>query len=446
MTINIGKKLSGEILRALEAGVVPIKGIRYLLVGRTKEVQEIVTVLDSVESGESDLRIWVGDFGSGKSFMLRTIENLAIQKNFVSSTVDLTPTRRFYATDGKARALYQAIVDNLMIKSSQNGGAIQSLFQEAINNTMQQVANENELSIMDLFDSNNKALVQNKILEITQTFESTGLSFEMGQSMNKYYEGLITNNQLLQTKALRWIQGDIRTKTEAKKELGINKIIDDDNWYDALKSLSELFNRLGYSGLVVNFDEAVNLYKLPRSTTRERNYERILNIYNDCKTGYAPHLFVNFGATRKTVFDEYRGMSSYGALKGRLGSERDLDSKLINMSRTALRLRPLNSEEIFTLLETIKEIFDIHHETTSDVKLEDIHFYMEEQLNRPGADEFLTPRAVIKEFLEILHLTRQNPEFSVMEIINMKFGNDPTPVEKDKDDTDDEIETEIEVF
>lgn len=438
--------MAGEVIRALEAGVVPNKGIRYLLVGRSKEVEEVIKILESVKNGDSDLRFWVGDFGSGKSFMLRTIENLAIQQNFVSSTIDLTPTRRFYATEGKARALYQAIVDSIVTRSSQNGGAIQMLFQEAINDTMQEVAKENDLTLMDLLNANHKHLVQNKILEITQTFESTGLAFEMGQAMNKYYGGLITHDAMLQTKALRWIRGDIRTKTESKRELGINTIIDDDNWYDALKNLSELFNRLGYAGLVVNFDEAVNLYKLPRSTTRERNYERILNIYNDCKTGRAPYLWVNFGATRKTIFDHERGMSSYGALAGRIGSEESIDSPLINMNRTALPLKPLTAEEILTLLENILAIYNTYHEMEMVLTLNDIHSYMEEQLNRPGAEEFLTPRAVIKDYIELLDLHRQNSDYSFEEIINMKFGNQHTPVEKDSDDTDDEFDDLIEVF
>ena len=64
---------------------------------------------------------------------------------------------------------------------------------------------------------------------------------------------------------------------------------------------------------------------------------------------------------------------------------------------------------------------------------------MEGQLNRPGADEFLTPRAVIKDFIEILDLKRQNPDVDISEILSMKFKN-IVGVVKDPDDKDDEIE------
>ena len=64
---------------------------------------------------------------------------------------------------------------------------------------------------------------------------------------------------------------------------------------------------------------------------------------------------------------------------------------------------------------------------------------MEGQLNRPGADEFLTPRAVIKDFIEILDIKRQNPDVEVERILSDKFGH-ILAVSKDPDNLDDEIE------
>lgn len=245
---------------------------------------------------------------------------------------------------------------------------------------------------------------------------------------------------VLKLKALRWIRGDIDTKTEAKRELGIERIVTDDNWYDVLKNLAELFLSIGYSGFVVSFDEAVNLYKLPLAQTRERNYERILNIFNECKTNTAKGLFVNFGGTRKTIFDENRGMSSYGALKGRLGSESSMNSKLLNTNRTVLPLKPLSDEKIYTLLENLNNIYSIHYKNNISMAPEYIKIYMEEQLNRPGAAEFLTPRGVIKDYLEILDLIRQNPSENIKNIIYLKFGKEVIPIVKDELDKDDEIE------
>lgn len=439
MANRINPKEASVIIKSLEAGVVPNMGVQHLLVGRNNEVEEVIKILDNVADGESDIRFWVGDFGSGKSFMLATIEQIALQKNFVVSTLDLNPSRRFCATDRKALALYTEVIDNIKTKTLKSGNVLSSIIEEWLNQIFSRVSEKLNVKISEILEGNYQKEVTNEILNIIGDFSAVGLSFEFGQAIVKFYEGFINDNRLQKTNAIRWLRGDITTKTEAKKILGINQIINDDNWFDALKNMSELFLGIGYSGFVVNFDEAVNLYKIPQSVTRERNYERILNIYNEAKSNVAKGLFVNFGATRKTIFDQNRGFSSYGALKGRLGSEDSMDNKLVNTNRTVLGLKPLSNEEIYTLLENLVNIYNVHYKESITINESEIITYMEGQLNRPGADEFLTPRAVIKDFIEILDLKRQNPNVELIDIISERF-KDVLALSKDPDDIADEIE------
>src|SRR5699024_8955802 len=328
--------------------------------------------LKKITEGQSDIRFWVGDFGSGKSFMLRTIESLALQQNFVVSTVDLTPERRFYATDGKARALYTEIIDHMSTQSSQNGNTLAVVIDEGINQVAQELAEKYSCSISEVFTVENRKWMENRLIDLTTSFSSTGLSYELGQAMMAYFDGIVSENRPMQLQALRWIRGDINTKTEAKKELGIAKIITDDNWFLMIKNLSELFAGLGYAGFVIDFDEVVNLYKLPRRQTRDANYEKILNLYNECKNGVCKHLFLNVGVTRKTIFDEQRGMASYGALQTRLGNEKALDQPLVNTSRTVLGLKPLSNEEIYTLLEHLTTIYNTNYKSEIGLTLSQI--------------------------------------------------------------------------
>ena len=439
MANRINPKEASIIIKSLEGGVVPNMGVQHLLVGRNREVEEVIKILDNVADGESDIRFWVGDFGSGKSFMLATIEQIALQKNFVVSTLDLNPSRRFYATDRKAVALYTEIIDNIKTKTLKSGNVLSSIIEEWLNQIFSRVSEDLNVEISKILEGNHQKEVTNEILNTIGDFSAVGLSFEFGQAIVKFYEGFINDNRLLKTNAIRWLRGDITTKTEAKKELSINQIINDDNWFDALKNMSELFLGIGYSGFVVNFDEAVNLYKIPQSVTRERNYERILNIYNEAKSNLAKGLFINFAATRKTIFDENRGFSSYGALKGRLGSEESMDNKLVNTNRTVLGLKPLSNEEIYTLLENLVNVYNVHYKESIEISQREIITYMEGQLNRPGADEFLTPRTVIKDFIEILDLKRQNPNVELIAIISERF-KDVLEISKDPANIDDEIE------
>lgn len=371
--------------------------------------------------------------------MLKTIENLALSKNFVASTIDLNPSRRFYASDRKAVNLYSSIIENLKTKNARTGNVIEIIIEEWISSIFAKLSADKGYELKDLMAGLYKDEVIGVILETLAKFKAVGLSYELGQAICRYYEGFISNDRILKLKAIRWIRGDVTTKTEAKKDLGINEIINDDNYFEAIKNLAELFQEIGYAGFVINFDEAVNLYKIPHATTRERNYEKILNIYNECKSNLAKGLFINFGATRKTVFDQSRGLSSYGALEGRLGSEASMDSDFVNTNKTVLGLKVLTDEEIYTLLENLVKIYNTHYKTEINFTSSEIVSYMEGQLNRPGADEFLTPRAVIKDFIEILDIKRQNPDIEIIDLLAEKFGN-VLPVSKDPDDLDDEIE------
>ena len=154
--MKINPKQAAVIIKSLEGGVVPNLGIEHLLVGRKKEVEEVLGVLDDVSNGGSDIRFWVGDFGSGKSFMLNTIEQFALGKNFVTSTIDLAPQRRFYATDTKAQALYSEIVDNIKTKTARSGNVIEQIIDQWLMTIFSDLTQKNDIPMEDLLKGANR--------------------------------------------------------------------------------------------------------------------------------------------------------------------------------------------------------------------------------------------------------------------------------------------------
>ena len=431
-------KESSSIINALQGGVVPRNGIQHMLVGRSKETDTIIQSLENVARGNSEVRFWIGDFGSGKSFMLQLIDTLALKTNFVVSTVDFTPVNRLYSSDGKARALYSEIITRLITQTDQDGNALTTILDQWIEKLMGDVVTESQVDFDSLSSSENSHLVSDKIIETTKKFSSPG-SFEFGQAIAKYFEGYANGDVALQESALRWLKGQYTAKTDSLRELGIREIITDNNYYDMLKNFAELFVAAGYQGFVINLDEAINLYKIAQSQTREKNYERILSIYNDCLQGRAKSMFVNFGGTRRFLEDERRGLFSYDALKGRLSFGKFEESELVDLSQPVVYLKPLEQEDIFTLLSKLKTIFEQHYSVTIPCTRDHITRFMEGELNRPGAAEFLTPRQVIREFLQILNLSRQNPDTPVDSLLDKMFGGQAV-VTRDTDDHDNDIE------
>jgi len=408
MIDNIKPKEATSIINSLIGGVVPKIGVQHITVGRSEEINAFVSALEDVKNGHSMVKFWIGDFGSGKSFMLHLLNTVALKQKFVVANADFTPDNRLYSNDGKGVALYSAIMDNIAIQTKPEGGALPTLMEKWIEQIVAKTAEENKISLTEIRDEKYLNLIQSNIMKTINEITDVG-GFDFGMVVMKYYEGYIKDDEQLRRSALKWLKGEYRTKTEAKQDLGVREVINDLNYYDMLKNFCKLFVSMGYSGFMVNLDEAINLYKISTSVMREKNYEKILTIYNDCFQGKVTNLFFNFAGTKEVLENERRGLFSYQALKSRLETNKFETAEIRDFAQPVIRLMPLDHNEIFVLLKKLKAIFDFNYKTEINIEDSDIHQFMEELFNKPGASEFLTPREVIRDFLNILNIIRQNP-------------------------------------
>lgn len=408
MIDNLKPKEATAIINSLISGVVPKIGVQHITVGRSDEIAAMVKALDDVRNGHSLVKFWVGDFGSGKSFMLHLLNVIAMKQKFVVTNADFTPDNRIYSNDGKALALYSAIMDNIAIQTKPEGGALPTLMEKWIEQVVVKAAEENGITLTDIRDEQHLNLIKSNILKTINELTDVG-GFDFATVVMKYYEGYIKNDETLRRNALKWLKGEYHTKTEARQDLGVREAINDLNFYHMLKNFCRLFVSMGYSGFMINLDEAINLYKISTSVMREKNYEKILAIYNDCFQGKIANLFINFAGTRETLENPRRGLFSYDALKTRLETNKFETAEIRDFAQPVIRLYPLDHNEIFVLLQKLKVIFDFNYKTQINITDGDIHVFMEEMFNKPGAAEFLTPREVIRDFLNILSILRQNP-------------------------------------
>lgn len=428
--MRIKPKEATAIINSLIGGVVPKIGLQHITVGRADETTALIAAMNDVKKGHSMVKFWIGDFGSGKSFMLYLLNTVALKQKFVVSNAAFTPENRLYANDKKALHLYTAIMDNIAIESKPSGGALSTLLDKWMEQIIIKTAADNSISLMDIRDTRYLKLIQQSIGETLNQLTDVG-GFDFSVVVMKYYEGYITGNIELQKNALKWLRGEYLTKTEAREALKVRTIINDSNYYDILKNWCKLFVSIGYSGFMINLDEAINLYRIAHTGARAKNYEKILAIYNDCFQGRVEHLFFNFAGTPTFLEDEKKGLFSYKALKSRLATNKFESAKLRDFAQPVIRLMPLDHNEIFVLLQKLKTIFDFNYQTETTISDDEIHQFMEEMFNKSGASEFLTPREVIRDFLNVLNILRQNPTmdksiiFKDIKIIDERKDREP---------------------
>lgn len=384
------------IIQALSAGVVPRTGLQHIQVGRALEVGAAVKDIARIADAGSAIRLIIGEYGAGKTFFLHLVRTIALEKRLVTVHADLAPDRRLFARGGEARNLYQEAVRNLATRVKPDGGAIASIVERFIADTTKAAKDGN---------TGVDAMIHQRL---------SGLQDHVGgydyvTVLTAYYRGHEQGEEKLKSDALRWLRGEFTTKTDAKQALGVRTIVDDDSVYDHLKLLAAFTRLAGYAGLLVIFDEMVNLYKMQHATSRNQNYEQVLRILNDVLQGSVAGLGVYLGGTPEFLMDTRRGLYSYPALHSRLGENQFARNGLVDFSGPVIRLSNLTPEDLHVLLENVRRVFASGNTALPAVPDAAIIAFMQHCSKQIGDAYFRTPRNSVKAFVQLLSILEQNP-------------------------------------
>ena len=412
VTNQAPSRVANILMNALKGGVVPRVGLEYITVGRTQEIAAILHDIDMIEAGSASFRFIVGKYGSGKSFLLQTIRNYATAKGFVVVDADLSPERRFAGTKGQGLATYKELIQNLSTKSKPDGGALPLVLEKWISGIQAAVKVETSASGEE-FD----ALVERRIYAVAGSLEGMVNGFEFARAVVAYWRAYREDDVAMKSNVLKWFRGEYTSRKEAKEDLGINFIVTDETWYDFLKVFAAFLVGAGYKGMLVVIDELVNIFKIPNSITRANNYEKILTMYNDVLQGKASHIGFLMGATPQCIEDKYKGVFSYEALRSRLAEGHFATADLKDLSAPIIRLQMLSQEEMYILVEKLLHIHAGLYNYTPTLSHEDLVYFLNVEYNRVGAQTHITPREIIRDFIELVNILHQNPEKRVSEIL-----------------------------
>jgi hypothetical protein len=422
---KIPKRTTTAILQSLGAGVVPRVGLEQIAVGRSEEISALLNDLDNiVAEGGASFRLILGRYGSGKSFLSQLIRNYALQRNFVVADADLNPERRLTGTQGQGLSLYRELLKNMATRTRPEGDAFAAILERWISDVQGEVI---QRSGMSPSTSGFATAVEQQIYATINAMEGMVHGFDFATVISAYWRGHQSGSDALKGAALRWLRGEFSVKAEAREALGVRVIVEDVTWYDYIKLLAQFVKDVGYKGLIIFIDEAVNLYKIANSVSRKNNYERLLSIYNDTLQGKAQYLGVLISGTPQMVEDTNRGLFSYDALKSRLEESRFAHSGLRDLSGPMIRLGVLTPTEIFVLLQRLREIHSIHYAYRPSVTDEQIQIFMQEVADRVGAEQLLTPREIVRDFIAILNILQQNPEQTFASVLGHADFQPSTP-------------------
>lgn len=413
--MKVPKRIAATLINALKGGVVPRVGLPYIAVGRETELSALLHDVDIIADGGASFRFIVGKYGSGKSFLLQTIRSYVMDRNFVVVDADLSPERRLQGTKGQGLATYRELVRNMSTKTRPEGGALTLILDRWLSSVQAETAADSGLRPEEpAFQKQ----VEKKILAVVQSLSEMVHGFDFARLLTLYYRAYLAGSDEDKGKVVKWFRGEYTTKTEAKAELGVNIIVTDDDWYEYLKLFAAFLKRAGYSGMLILIDELVNIYKIPNSITRQYNYEKLLTMYNDTLQGKANYLGIILCGTPQCIEDTRRGVYSYEALRSRLAEGRFGGEEMKDMLAPVIRLKPLTYEELLVLIEKLADIHAGLFDYPQTMTQADMVRFIQIEFGRIGADKNITPREVIRDFIELLNIVCQNPGLDVAALLN----------------------------
>ena len=411
---RVPKRIAQIVLNSLKGGVVPRIGLPYITVGRKAEIEALLHDVDVIQEGGASFRFIVGRYGSGKSFLLLTIRNYVMDKKFVVVDGDLSPERRLQGSKGQGLATYRELIQNLSTKTRPEGGALTLILDRWINSVQTQVVSEGIASDDPKFE----AAVDQKIYGVISSLNELVHGFDFAKLLNMYYHAYMSGDDETKAKVVKWFRGEYSHKTEAKKDLGVDIIISDSDWYEYLKLFATFFRQAGYAGLMIMIDELVNIYKIPNAISRQYNYEKILTMYNDTLQGKAKYLGIIMCGTPQAVEDRRRGVYSYEALRSRLASGKFAQESARDMYAPVIRLEPLTAEEMLVLTEKLADMHANLYGYERTITDNDLAQFIKIEYARVGADTNITPREIIRDFIELLDIVWQNPDKKITDLLN----------------------------
>ena len=438
--MKVPKRIATVLINSLKSGVVPRIGLPYITVGREAEIRALLHDIDLIADGGASFRFIMGKYGSGKSFLLQTIRSYAMDRSFVVVDADLSPERRLQGTRGQGLATYKELIRNMSTKTRPEGGALTLILDRWINGIQSSVAAQSGL---EPDDPAFRKQVEQQIYTVVNSLSEMVHGFDFARLLTLYYRSWLAGDDDTKGRVIKWFRGEYATKTEARAELGVQIIITDDDWYEYLKLFAAFLKQAGYSGMLILIDELVNIYKIPNSITRQYNYEKILTMYNDALQGKAQYLGMILCGTPQCIEDTRRGVYSYEALRSRLEAGRfGREGGVSDMLAPVIRLQPLSYEELLVLTEKLAAIHAELYGYEQTLTQGDLIQFIQIEFGRIGADSNLTPREVIRDFIELLNILCQNPSLRVAELL----GSDQFAYAKPGSGDDQPLEKEFEEF
>lgn len=349
----VGPQRRAAILDALRRGTVPREGLAAFAVGMERFEAAIDLDLGAVASGRGGFKAVRGEYGSGKTFFARWLQERARGVGFAVAEVQVseseTPLHRW-------EAVYRRLVERLATSDTPEG-ALRPSIDAWFYTLEEEVLAEGGVDASDgaALGAATEALMERRLTEIARTAPA------FSAILRAYRRALLAEDAGLAEGLIAWLSGQPNVAAAVKRTAGVKGDLDPFGAMHFLAGLLTILRDSGRAGLILVLDEAETLQRM-RADTREKGLNALRQLLDELDAGRYPGLYVVVTGT-SAFFDGPQGVQRLPPLAQRLHTDFATDVRFDNPRAVQIRLPGF---DIAALAAAGAKVRDLFAEQASD--------------------------------------------------------------------------------
>ena len=338
-----------EIVGALRRGTVPNSGLDVLAVGIETFAATLDEELAAVASGRGGFKAVRGEYGTGKTFFGRWLQERGRACGFATSEVQINESE---TPLHKLETVYRRFIERLGTADSGIGafrGVIDGWF----------YALEQDVLADASVDANNAADLVARTNDLMEarltTISKTAPAFSA--VLRTYRQALSDGDTMLADGLISWLAGQPNVAASVKRAAGIKGDLDHFGAANFLAGVLTILRDSGFAGLILVLDEVETLQRM-RTDTREKGLNALRQWIDEIDAGRYPGLYLVVTGT-PAFFDGPQGVQRLVPLAQRLHVDFGTDRRFDNPRAVQIRLSPFDHG---ALLSVGKRVLDIYAE------------------------------------------------------------------------------------
>jgi P-loop Domain of unknown function (DUF2791) len=336
-----------DIVGALRRGTVPSSGLEALAVGTLTFAPTLDDELAAVEAGRGGFKAVRGEYGTGKTFFGRWLQERARARGFAASEVQINETE---TPLHKLETVYRRLVERLGTADTGVGafrgvidGWFYALEQDVLADTSVDASNADDLL------ARTNALMEARMATINKTAPA------FSAVLRTYRRAVNDGDAMLADGLISWLAGQPNVAASVKRAAGIKGDLDHFGATNFIVGLLTILRDSGFAGLVLVLDEVETLQRM-RTDTREKGLNALRQWIDEIDAGRYPGLYLVVTGT-PAFFDGPQGVQRLAPLAQRLHVDFGTDKRFDNPRAVQVRLSPFDHGALLSVGRRVRDIY-----------------------------------------------------------------------------------------